>query len=121
MKVSRIIGLILVVLGAVCLLFARHITEEIMIGEGKIERGQHMVDTMDQFSAPTQYAASQSAYTKPLGKFFSDSTADGKRQLQAGRETVAYYKKVVNNLHISGIILVALGLIVGFFPRKKSS
>lgn len=121
MKLNRIIGIIIVVVGAICLLFSRHIAEEIMIGEGKIERGQHMVDTMDRFSSSTDMATSQSPYTKPLGKFFSGQTDDAKHQIKAGREEIAYYKTVVSRLHIIGIILLVLGLVVGFFPRKKTS
>lgn len=109
MRTNRIIGLVLVVAGAICLVFSHYIAQEILIGEGKIQRGQKMVDTTNELF-------SQSQYTKPFGSFV---TKGAQERIDAGNDEVAHYRNVVKTLKLSGVILIVVGVFIGFFYRKK--
>lgn len=103
------VGIVIIVIGAVCLLFSNYIAQQILIGQGKIESGQGMVNTTNQVFG-------QSSYTKPVGGFF---TSGAQSQINAGKDTIAYYQKVVTFLRIAGVVLIIGGAYVGFFCRNK--
>lgn len=111
MKTMKIVGIIALLSGIILFLVAGYISGQIAEGQGKISKGQTQVNQLRE-------ASSWNPYTKDVGGVFADS---GQRKINAGKEEVVKYQKVVSGLRIGGTAAVILGgvlLIIGFLPRK---
>ena len=112
MKILRILGIVVVVAGVVCIFFSHYITNEVSEGKIKIEKGQKAVDKSNSLF-------STSPYTKPIGK---GVTSSAQKKINAGKEEVSYYEQLAETLQISGIVGIIVGAgvtIFSFFGQKK--
>lgn len=108
--IKRIIGIIIAVGGIVMIGIAHYIKGQVEEGKIQISEGQQQVDQ-------TNKLFSMSPYTKGIGEGL---TSSGQRQINQGKQDVAYYTMVANRLRIGGIVAIVVGLGVIFIgPRKK--
>lgn len=111
MNTKKIIGIALIVVGAVMLFFSNYIAEQVASGKMQIQDAQSKVDTADTLF-------SQSKYTKPVGNMF---TGSAQKKIDAGQADVDKYESMSSNLKIGGIILIIIGAAVLFIPMKRKS
>lgn len=112
MKILRILGIVVVVAGIVCIFFSNDITNQVNEGKIKIEKGQKTVDTSSSLF-------STNPYTKPFSKGI---TSSAQKKIDTGKEEVAYYEQLAQTLQISGIIGIIVGValtIFSFFGQRK--
>jgi uncharacterized protein YjeT (DUF2065 family) len=111
MNTKKIIGIALIVVGAVMLFFSNYIAEQVASGKMQIQEAQGKVDSADSLF-------SQTKYTKPIGNVF---TGSAQKKIDAGQSEVNKYESMSNNLKIGGIVLILIGVIVLFVPMKRKS
>lgn len=109
MGTKRILGIALIVIGAIMLFFSDYIAEQVAEGKLKISRAQSQVNTVDTLF-------NKSEATKPFGKVF---TGAAQSKINEGQSQVDYYEGLSNNLKIGGIVLIVIGAGVLFIGRKK--
>lgn len=109
MSTQKIIGIALIVVGAVMLFFSNYIAEQVASGKLQIQAGQKQVDSANSLFSVTPA-------TEPVGKMF---TGSGQRRIDRGQAEVDKYESMSNNLKIGGIVLIVIGAGVLFISRKK--
>ena len=113
MKILRILGIVVMVAGVVCIFFSNYITNQVNEGKIKIEEGQKTVDTSSGLF-------STNPYTKPIGKGI---TSSAQKKIDAGKEEVVYYEQLAQTLQISGIVGIIVGAAItvfSFFGQRKN-
>lgn len=110
MNTKRVIGIVLIIVGAVMLFFSNYIAEQVMAGQMQVNQGQSQVNTIDS-------VMSMSKYTKPIGKTM---TSSAQSRINAGQAEIDKYESIANNLKIGGIILIVIGIAVVVFSRRKT-
>jgi len=112
MKILRILSIVVVMGGGVCIFFSNYITNQVNEGKIKIEKGQKSVDKSSSLF-------STNPYTKPIGKGI---TSSAQKEINTGKEDVAYYEQLAQTLQISGFVGVIVGaafIIFSFFGQRK--
>lgn len=108
MDLRKIIGLVVIAVGAICLFFSDYIANQVAEGKLRIQRGQQSVNTINSLFSSSQY-------TEPFGKTF---TGSAQRKIDRGQQEVAHYENLSNQLKVGGIVLIGIGLVI-FFVRKR--
>jgi hypothetical protein len=110
MRIRRILGIILVIAGAVLLYFSHYIDTQVAEGRSKISSGQRQVDTAtDLFSV--------SPVSKEVGKQLTGS-AQGK--INAGILEANQYAEYATWFMVGGIISMVAGIGVFFSMKRKT-
>jgi uncharacterized protein YjeT (DUF2065 family) len=109
MNAKKIIGIALIVVGAVMLFFSNYIAEQVASGRMQIQSAQGEVDSANSLFSTTKV-------TQPVGKMF---TGSAQRRIDAGQSEVDRYQSMSNNLKIGGIILIVIGAGILFIPFGK--
>jgi hypothetical protein len=109
MNIRRIIGIIAVIGGIVLICISRYIKSEILAGNEQISSGEKQLSTMDKLF-------SLNPSTKPLG---DQMTSSGRKKIAEGREEIAYYTRLANQLQIGGIILIVAGGVIFITGKKR--
>ena len=108
----RILGILILLAGVVCIYFSNYITTQINEGKVKVEKGEKTIEQSNSLF-------SLNPYTKQVGKGLSSSA---QKKINAGKEEIAHYEQVAHMLKVSGIagIIVGAGLtIFSFFGSRK--
>ena len=112
MNSTRIFGIVVIIVGAVLLLFSNYIAEQVGAGKMEIQSGQSKVDTANSLFSTNRY-------TKGVGDVFTGSS---QRRIDEGRAEVAHYESMAHMLQIGGIVLIVIGAgIVLLGGRRRSS
>ena len=106
---KKILGIALIIIGAVLLLFSDYIATQVAVGKSQIESAQGKVNT-------TNAIFSGSRYTKPIGNVF---TGGAQKKIDAGQQEVDRYEAMSHNLKIVGIISIVCGGILFAFSLYK--
>lgn len=110
MSPRRIVGVVLLIGGIALILISFYIRGQVEHGNEQISSAKQKVDTVDTlFSATPQ--------TKQFGQGITNSA---NQKIQSGEEQVAYYTRLSNKIQIGGIVLIVIGAVVLFFPKRKS-
>ena len=112
MKTKRLLGIVLIVIGAVLVLFSDYIATQVASGKLQIEKAESQVHT-------TKSIFSQTPATKSIGNIFTDGAES---KIRDGQQKVNQYETLSHNLKIIGIISIVGGIIVfllGGFRRKR--
>jgi hypothetical protein len=109
MKMKRILGIALIIVGAIMLLFSNYIAEQVAAGQLQIQSAQSQVNTVDS-------VFSNSQYTKPIGK---QITGSAQRKIDEGQAEVDQYSRLSGQLKIAGVICIILGAGILFFSKKR--
>lgn len=112
MRLKRILGIILLIVGIAMFFLSNYITEQVTAGKHKIASSQKQVDQ-------GKGLFSLSPYTKDIGKEIAGS---GQKKIDEGKQKVAEYEQTAHWLRIGGIVLAILGilfLIFSFVGRSK--
>ena len=111
MNFRRILGILIVLLGAISIGVSYYIKEQVGEGETKIKSAQESVDKGNQLF---------SGSSNPIVKGFGQSmTGSAQKKINKGKEEVAQYTTFANQLQWAGIALIVLGAIVIVIPRRK--
>ncbi len=108
MRRKNILGIGLIVLGAVLWLGADYIADQVAEGKMRIASGQRTVDSVNTLF-------NQSEYTKP---FSGAVTGSSQRKIDHGRMQIAHYESLADKLRIGGILLIVAGVGVLIFYKK---
>lgn len=109
MKKMKLIGIILIVVGGAMLLFSDYIARQVAEGRLQIQSGQSQVDTANSLFNRTET-------TKPIGKAF---TGGAQKRIDAGQREVDKYSTIATNVKIIGFVLIGIGAVLVFLPRRK--
>ena len=109
MRYQRMIGMIALIGGVVCLGFSMYIKSEVLAGQEQIASGERKLNALDRvFSA------------SPTTKSYSSQlTKSGRSKIAQGKEDIAYYTSLANTLQISGVVLIIVGAGIFLFGKKK--
>ncbi|HSX10905.1 MAG TPA: hypothetical protein VLF94_04230 [Chlamydiales bacterium] len=110
MKKKKILGIALIVVGAIMLLFSHYIAEQVAEGRMRISSAQSTLNTTNRVFDQTQY-------TKPVGGLF---TGGAQQRINAGTAEADQYADLAQKLQIAGIVLIIVGVGVLFLGKKKS-
>jgi len=107
----RILGILIVLIGAVSIGFSYYIKQQVSAGEEKIESAQKSVDKGNQLF---------SGSSNPIVKGFGQSmTGSAQKKINKGKEEVVKYATLADQLQMGGIALIVLGAILIVIPRRK--
>lgn len=109
MKIHRIIGIILVIVGIGCIVTSEYIKSEVEKGLIEIATGQQKVDSANRLF-------SLNPVTKQIG---GGMTRSGQRRIDDGKIEAARYQRMAGQFMIWGIISIVLGLILIVIPGAK--
>lgn len=109
MNFRRILGFIILIIGILIMIFAYSIKNRTEEGKQQVTSGQKKVDSANSLF-------SMSPYTKPIGK---GMTSSSQREINEGKETIAYYEKMAKWLKIGGIVVIIAGVVTIVIPRQK--
>ena len=105
----KVLAVLLLIAGAASIGTSLYITKQVEEGNIQIQSAEESVKKGDQlFSLIPQ--------TKEIGKTVTDSA---NKKISAGKETIAHYTAVAQNLKVLGIVLCVLGIALFFIPKKK--
>lgn len=111
MKRYKVLGILLIVAGALMIVFSDYIATQVQEGKMQIRSAQSQVDTAES-------VFSMSKYTKPIGKTFTQSA---QKKIDAGQREVDKYETVSSSLKIGGIILIVIGAVVLLMGSRRKS
>ena len=112
MKILRVLGVLVFIAGVVSILISNHITTEVNEGKIQVAQGEKKVKQANQLFSFNQT-------TEAVG---SAVTGSSKEKIAAGKETIAYYQELAQELQTAGIIGCVVGagiFIVSFFGKSK--
>jgi hypothetical protein len=109
MNKKRTLGIAIAIIGVVLIGFSMYIKTQVLQGNAQIASGQKKLDT-------TSKVFSFSSATKPFG---DQVTKSGNKKIAKGKEEIAYYTKLANQLQVGGIILIVVGAGIAVFSGKK--
>lgn len=111
MNVKRILGIVLLLAGIACILFAKYINNQITEGQAKVDKAQQQVDQSNSLF-------SLNPVTKEVGKGLTNPI---QQKINAGQATIEQYEALALWLNVGGIVLIVLGVIVfllGFAGKR---
>lgn len=112
MKMSRVLGFIILIAGIISLLFSNYITSQINEGKLKVKKGQKSVDQGNKLF-------SINPFTKQVGKGLTDSA---QKSIDEGIQKIAHYEHLAQVLEIGGIAAIIIGggmVVFSFMGNKK--
>lgn len=109
MHFKKVIGFVVLGLGAILLVFSYYIAEQVAEGRARVDRAQGQVDTANSLFSlnPT---------TKQIGKGF---TSPIQKKIDEGSLDVSEYTALAHKLQVGGIILIVIGLGALVFWKKR--
>ncbi len=110
MQGRKILAIGCVVIGAAMLLFSNYIADQVASGQAEIRSAQTSVNAINS-------AFDSSSYTKGVGKII---TNPAQKEINQGREEVAFYGSLASKIQIGGIVLIAVGVVLFFTGKKRS-
>jgi hypothetical protein len=110
MNVRKIIGIVLVIVGALFLYGSNYINTQVAEGRMQISSAQKKVDT-------TGTLFSLHPATKQVGKQFTNYAQN---KIDEGSQEANQYAQYANWCMIGGIALIVIGIGVFFTGRKKA-
>jgi hypothetical protein len=111
MSVRRNIGIVIVVIGAVCMGVSYYIMQQVGAGTEQIKSAQESVDKGNNF-----FSNSSNPIVKGMGQ---NVTGSAQKKINAGKEQVLKYTALAGQLKTTGIALIVIGAIVALVPSKK--
>ncbi len=112
MKILRILGILVFIAGIVSILISNHINTEVKEGTLQVTQGEQKVDQANKLFGFNQT-------TQEVGKAVTSSS---NKKIAAGKETIAYYKELAQELQTGGIIGCVAGVgifIISFFGKSR--
>ncbi len=103
------LGIVLILVGAIMLFSSNYIAGQVTEGKQELESGKRSVKTIDS-------VFSMSKYTDPVGK---QITKSAQKKIDAGQSEIDKYEFISNALKIGGIVLMGIGVVMAFFPKKR--
>lgn len=99
MKILRILGILVLIAGIAAIMFSNYITNQVTEGKAKIASGEKSLNQANQLFSLNPVA-------KQVGK---SVTRSGEKKIAMGKEQIAYYENLAQQLMVGGII----GCVVG--------
>lgn len=109
MRIKRIAGIIIFLLGLGFVGLAIYIKQEVELGKIKIANAEEKIDQGNRLF-------SLHPISKEIGKGVSRAA---QRKIDAGKDQVVEYEKIANWSQIGGIVLLCIGASLVLFTRKK--
>jgi uncharacterized membrane protein len=111
MNAKKILGIIVLVVGVVMLFVSSNIKKQVAEGTLKVSSAEKTVGQVNSIF-------SRSPGTKQLSQ---GVTRGAEKKIAAGKEQIAYYSKLADQLQIGGFVLVAAGILIFVLGRHKDS
>jgi ABC-type multidrug transport system fused ATPase/permease subunit len=109
-RVGRILGIVLVIAGALFLYFSHYINTQVAEGRSEISSGQTQVDTITNLF-------SVNPVSKEVGKQF---TGSAQSRINEGTIEANQYAEYANWFMIGGIITIVAGAVVFLLMKKRT-
>jgi hypothetical protein len=112
MRLKKILGVILFVLGLSMYFFSNYITGQVNEGKAQVSTAEKQIDTGKKLF-------SLSPYTKDVGKMVTDK---GEKKIEEGKVEISKYEHMAKLLHTGGIIFTIAGagiFLISFVGKKK--
>lgn len=111
MGLRRIIGILIVIVGILCLGVSYYINNQILQGVAKIKSAQEKVNKGNDF-----FSGSSNPVMQGIG---SQVTGSAQKKINLGKEEIEKYTAIADNLQMGGIVLLIVGGILIIIPRKR--
>ena len=109
MKHQKILGIGLIILGALLLIFSHYIADQVAEGKLRIASAQRQVNTVNSLF-------SHSPYGEQAG---TTVTSPFQHKINEGQAEVANYEGLAGKLQIGGVILILIGASILFSIRRR--
>lgn len=110
MSFRKLLGIILVIAGAICLYFSHYINDQVAEGMSKISSAQKATDTTGALFSVIPGA-------NEVGK---QVTGSAQNKINAGTEEAEQYAQYANWSMIGGIALIVIGVGIFFIGKRKT-
>lgn len=116
MSVKRIIGIIVLIVGVVMLFVSNNIKQQVAAGTLKVQSAEKSVNQANSLFS-----------LSPTAKQLTQGTMQGaQKKIAAGKEQIAYYTKLADELQLGGFVLIGAGILIFVLgkshpnqPKKK--
>jgi hypothetical protein len=109
MRIRKIAAALLLIIGVGMIGFSMYIMNQVNEGKIKIESAEKTVGQANQLF-------SLNPVTKQLGE---GVTGSAEKKIESGKELIARYVNISQNLKIAGIVLIVLGVGLFFVGKRK--
>lgn len=110
MNLKRVFGFIVLIIGIVMLFVSNNIKEQVAAGTLKVKSAEKTVN-----QANTLFSLS------PTAKQLTQGTMQGaQKKIAAGKEQIAYYTKLADELQLGGFVLIGAGILIIILGRKNT-
>lgn len=110
MNLKRILGFIVLIVGIVMLFVSNNIKEQVAAGTLKVKSAEKTVN-----QANSLFSLSPTA--KELTK---GSMQGAQKKIAAGKEQIAYYSKLADELQMGGFVLIGAGILIIVLGKKST-
>lgn len=111
MNVKKIIGIIVFIVGVVMLFVSANIKKQVAEGTLKVRSAERSVGQANKLFS-----------LSPTAKQLSQGTMRGaEKKIAAGKDQIAYYSKLADELQLAGFVFIAAGIVVFVLGRNQDS
>jgi hypothetical protein len=111
MGLRRIVGILIAIVGIVLVSVSYYIKNQVGAGQEKIQSAQESVNKGNSF-----FSGSSNPIVEGVGK---NMTGSAQKKINMGKEEIAKYAALAEQMLIGGIVLIVLGTITAIIPRRK--
>ncbi|MCH9632250.1 MAG: hypothetical protein S4CHLAM6_05810 [Chlamydiae bacterium] len=109
MRVAKFLSPVLVIIGIILYIFGSYVSHQVKQGEQKISKAEAGVNQTCNITKINPYA-------HQIGKIFTHPI---RKKISEGKKSADHYRSVAFSLHLSGIIVFALGVLSLLFIKQK--
>ncbi len=110
MNLKRVFGFIVLIIGVVMLFVSNNIKEQVAAGTLKVKSAEKTVNQANSLFS-----------LSPTAKQLTEGSMQGaQKKIAAGKEQIAYYSKLADELQLGGFVLIGAGILIIILGRKAS-
>ena len=110
MNSRRIVGIVALICGIIFIGLSIYIKGQVEEGKVKLSHAESQIDQ-------GKHLLPLNPVTKKIGK---EVTKEAETRVEAGKEKIARFEAIAKSLLFGGIVLIAVGGVLFFFPKERT-